>query len=146
MRVFFIISFLFFSQIAFSQSTAEDSVEVEIVVGDSIEIGNPSDTAFKHIDFFRKTRWSADTISYDTATGFGFYKSFFSGGDFDVAELPASYKGKRFAVLGLEVLTNKNTHEPMYIIYLQGPKHNEILWVDFYLAVDAGEIKFIAKD
>jgi hypothetical protein len=140
------IAVLFFALLCFvglrAQGTS-DSVEVEIKVGDSIEIGTCKGDHYQHLDFYKKTRWSPVATPYDTATGSGFYASFFATGDFDIAELPATFKGKTFVVLGVEVLGNKKTGKPMHVLYLKGPQPNTVIWVDFYEAVDAGEIKFI---
>ncbi len=47
--------------------------------------------------------------------------------------------------MGMEVLSNKNTGEPMYIMYLKGSEPNSVIWVDFYEALDAGEIKVLPR-
>ncbi|MCC7299004.1 MAG: hypothetical protein IT244_11780, partial [Bacteroidia bacterium] len=85
----------------------EDSIEVELRVGDSMEIGACPSPFFTHLDLFRKTRWEVGEDAYDTATGNGFYKSFFSSGDFNASELPADFSKKHFVVMGMEVLSNK---------------------------------------
>jgi hypothetical protein len=114
--------------------------EVELKVGDSMEIGSCAGEYFQHIDYFKKTRFSDDKIAYDTATGQGFYKSFFTTGDFDAAELPAAFSGRRFAIMGMEVLANTNTGKEMGILYLRGPDPHSVIWVDFSEALEAGEL------
>jgi hypothetical protein len=121
-------------------TVAKAGEEVELKVGDSMEIGVCKGAYFEHLDYFRKTRWSGDTSAYDTATGEGFYKSFFTTGDFDARELPASFSGRRFAILGMEVLMNKNTDKEMGVLYLRGPDPNSVIWVDFSEALDSGEL------
>jgi len=124
---------------------AEDSVEIDLQVGDSIVIGACTRSTFTHLDFYRKTRWVGNEPVYDTATGDGFYKSYFGGGDFSIYELPPEYSMQHFRVMGLEVLSNKNTGEPMYIMYLEGPEPNSVIWVDFYEALESGEIQIDEK-
>lgn len=119
--------------------------EIDIGHLDTAQIGKPTKVDFfEHLDMFRKTRWDKDAPGYDTATGNGFYGSFFKG-DFDVSELPASYKGEKFVILGVEVLKNKNTGQDMNIMYLHSDLENAIIWVDFDKAVESGEIKFIPR-
>jgi len=142
MRLLFISILVLIPNWVFSQSNS-DSVEITINVGDSVEIGNCVGDHYINLDYFRKTRWTGAYKSYDTATGDGFYASFFATGDFDMYELPAKFKKRTFVVLGLEVLTNKKTGNPMHVVYLRGPDPNSIIWVDFYEAVDSAEIKFI---
>ena len=120
-------------------------MEIDLQVGDSIVIGACTRSTFTHLDFYRKTRWVGNEPVYDTTTGDGFYKSYFGGGDFNIYELPAEYSMQHFRVMGLEVLSNKNTVEPMYIMYLEGPEPNSVIWVDFYEALESGEIQIDEK-
>ncbi len=142
MRRWVSIFCLLFPVFAMAQKSS-DSVEIVVNVGDSIEIGSCKGDHFQHLDYFRKTRFIKTEKPYDTASGDGFYASFFTSGDFDMFELPASYKGKTFVVLGLEVLSNKKTGNPMHVMYLKGSDPNSIIWVDFYEAVESAEIKFV---
>lgn len=132
--------FILFVSTGINYAQAQSTVEVDVEVGDTVEIKSCPAPFFKHLDLFRKTRWEGNEPAYDTATGEGFYKSFFSTGDFNAEELSADFSGKKFAIMGMEVLTNKNTGEPMYILYLQGPLPNSVIWVDFYEALDENEI------
>lgn len=132
--------FILFISPWFSDMHAQPTIEVDVEVGDTVEIKSCPAPYFKHLDLFRKTRWVGNEPAYDTATGDGFYKSFFSTGDFNAEELSADFSGKKFAIMGMEVLNNKNTGEPMYVLYLQGPLPNSIIWVDFYEALDENEI------
>ena len=117
-------------------------VEINIGRGDTALIGKTSASVFFHLDMYRRTRWEPGAPSYDTATGNGFYQSFFKG-DYDVAELPSSYSGQKMVILGVEVLKNKNTGKDMNIMYLYGDIPNFIVWVDFDKAMATGEISFI---
>lgn len=117
-------------------------VEVDIGRGDTAVIGKTSAAVFYHLDMYRRTRWEPGAPAYDTATGNGFYQSFFKG-DYDAAELPSSYSGQKMVILGVEVLKNKNTGKDMNIMYLYGDIPNSIIWVDFDEAMATGEISFI---
>jgi len=119
-----------------------EEVEIEIGRGDTALIGKTSLSEFVHLDIYRRTRWDPDAPGYDTATGNGFYQSFFKG-DYDAAELPALYAGRKFVILGVEVLKNKNTGKDMNIMYLHGDVENSVIWVDFDRAVETREISFI---
>jgi len=132
---------LFFILAGSLQAQGLEEVEVEISRGDTLQIGKAKGVVFEHLDMYRKTRWVGNEPSYDTATGNGFFQSFFATGDFDVAELPKAYAGRKFVVLGVEVLSNKKTGQPMNIMYLQGEKPNLIIWVDFDKAFESGELK-----
>lgn len=140
MRSLFFISLLACNAVLAQKS---EQVEVELKRGDTLQIGKTGGAEFKHLDMYRKTRWAGNEPSYDTATGNGFFQSFFATGDFDVAELPTSYSGKKFMVLGVEVLSNKKTGQPMNIMYLKGENPNMIIWVDFDKAFESGELKLL---
>jgi hypothetical protein len=148
MRFFAISIMLFFASAVVAQGTevpgmvkpTEDSLELELQLGDTMEVGACPSPAFKHMDYFKKTRWEGEPIPYDTATGNGFYKSFFTSGDFDIYELPASFSGKKFVIMGMEVLTDKNTGKDIAILYLRGPEPHSVIWVDFEPAIDNKEL------
>jgi hypothetical protein len=134
---------LFLGSFATLQAQSADSVEVEIKRGDTLQVGKAAGEVFQHLDLYRKTRWAGNEPTYDTATGNGFFQSFFATGDFDVAELPKAYTGRKFVVLGVEVLSNKKTGEPMNVLYLQGEKSNLVIWVDFDKAFEHGELHLL---
>lgn len=136
-----------------SASAIPQEEEIDIGAGDTAVLKTPKGAAeYAFIDIYRKTRWAPNqgpndiktTPGYDTATGNGFYADFFEG-DFDVAELPADFKGKKFVILGVEVLKNKNTGADMNIMYLHSDIPNSVIWVDFDDAVKFKEIEFIPK-
>ncbi|MBS3914513.1 MAG: hypothetical protein KG003_08435 [Bacteroidetes bacterium] len=149
MRLFFILCSLSFSTFLHAQklSTSDTTkeIELELHVGDTMEIGICEGANFKHLDYFRKTRWADTIIPYDTATGEGFYKSFFTTGDFDASELPASFSGAYYEIMGMEVLINKNTGKEMGILYLKATEPNSVIWVDFTEAMQAKEIGLIGQ-
>ncbi len=140
MRSLFFISLLACNAVLAQKN---EQVEVELKRGDTLQIGKTGGSEFKHLDIYRKTRWAGNEPAYDTATGNGFFQSFFATGDFDVAELPNEYAGRKFVVLGVEVLNNKKTGQPMNIMYLQGENPNMIIWVDFDKAFESGELKLL---
>lgn len=125
-----------------SENILPPPYEINIGRGDTALIGKTSASVFYHLDMYRRTRWEPGAPAYDTATGNGFYQSFFKG-DYDAAELPSSYSGQKMVILGVEVLKNKNTGKDMNIMYLYGDMPNSIIWVDFDEAMATGEISFI---
>lgn len=132
---------MFFAMAGSLQAQTAGEVEVEISRGDTLQIGKANTGVFEHLDMYRKTRWAGNEPAYDTATGNGFFQSFFATGDFDVTELPKAYAGRRLVVLGVEVLSNKKTGQPMNIMYLQDEKPNTVIWADFDKAFGSGELK-----
>ncbi len=132
---------IFFLATTGLRAQSADSVEVEIARGDTLQIGTVETAFFKHLDMYKKTRWTGTEPAYDTASGEGFFKSFFATGDFDVAELPKAYTGRKFVVLGVEVLQNKNTGQPMNVLYLRGDLPHTVIWVDFDQAFESGELR-----
>ncbi|MEK0421587.1 MAG: hypothetical protein EBV15_08895 [Bacteroidetes bacterium] len=140
MRLLLILCFALAGSLCAQTAT---EVEIEISRGDTLLIGKAKGGVFQHLDMYRKTRWAGNEPAYDTATGNGFFQSFFATGDFDVAELPKQYAGRKFVVLGVEILSNKKTGQPMNIMYLQGEKPNMIIWVDFDKAFESGELKLL---
>lgn len=123
-----------------SDSLIADTISVEIGVGDSILLGECATTGYQYIAYFRKSRIPPDSVSYDTATGIGFYRAFFTNGDFDAMTLDCKYRGRKFAVLGMEELNDKRTGLPRRILYLILDEPNAIGWVEFDQAVESGEI------
>lgn len=122
-------------------SKKDSLVEIELSVGDTVTLGDCKETYFEHINYFKKTRFP-EFLPYDTATGNGFYRSFFSTGDFDSRQLSCSFKGKRFAILGLETLKDKKTGEDFTVLYLKGPEEHSVIWVDVAEASDKLEVLF----
>lgn len=148
--------FLLFTAIAAEAQSSEgvasnEAVEVNISVGDTLVLGKPkSPTVFAFIDIFRKTRWDPDPMpddaftrkfkTYDSATGNGFYRYFFRG-DFDAAELPVSFEGRKFPIKGLEVVTKEKDGTPLNVVYLATDNENTIIMVDIDNATQFGEIE-----
>jgi hypothetical protein len=131
--------------------THTEPIEVSIMVGDTLVLGKPkSPTVFAFIDIFRKTRWDPNPLpndeftrkykTYDSATGNGFYRYFFRG-DFDAAELPATYEGRKFRIKGIEVVSKEKDGSPMNVIYLETERDDTIIMVDIDNAAEFGEIE-----
>ncbi len=148
--------FLCTSLCAQNRPFQEDVKEYEVGAGDTAVLGKSKGAeVYAYLDLYRKTRWDpADLVqdsftlkygAYDSATGNGFYRYFFRG-DFDVAELPNEFKGRKCEILGVEVLKKKETGEDINVMYLKGFQENTVIWVDFDDAVKYMEIeRFIAK-
>jgi hypothetical protein len=149
------VCFLFAAQIVAAQTDPAfehtEPVEVSITVGDTLVLGKPkSPTVFAFIDIFRKTRWDPNPLpndeftrkykTYDSATGNGFYRYFFRG-DFDAAELPAAYEGRKFRIKGIEVVSKEKDGSPMNVIYLETERDDTIIMVDIDNAAEFGEIE-----
>lgn len=155
--VFTVVS-LFFCSSVWSQNRhyLEESKEYDVGAGDTAVLGKSKGAeVYAYLDLYRKTRWDpADLVqdsftmkygAYDTATGNGFYRYFFRG-DFDVAELPNEFEGRKFVIIGVEVLKKKETGENINVMYLKGFQENTVIWVDFDDAVKYMEIqRFIGK-
>ena len=124
--------------------------EVSVGAGDTIVLGKPtSPEVFAYLDIFRKTRWDPKPLpddeftqkfgTYDSSTGNGFFRYFFRG-DFDAAELPASFEGRKLPILGVEVIPGKVEGELVNVMYLKTGDPNEIIVVEFDNAMQFGEL------
>lgn len=122
--------------------TAE--VEIELYVGDLLEIGQCKGSSFKHIEMHHKTRtaWDERNPGYDTSSGEGFYRWYFTEGDFDSQKLPCSYAGKRFPIVSMETFLDKETKEPREVIFIKLAQ-STYAWVEFYPAIEGEEIKIV---
>lgn len=122
--------------------TAE--VEIELYVGDLLEIGTCKGSSFKHIEMHRKTRTAQDERQpgYDTSSGEGFYRWYFTEGDFDSQKLPCSYAGKRFPIVSMETFLDKETKAPREVIFIKLAP-STYAWVEFYPAIEGEEIKIV---
>ncbi len=147
-----IFIFIFFISISLFAQSKEDvqTGELNVSVGDTLVLGKPkSAEVFAYIDIFKKTRWDPRPLpddeftrkfkTYDSSTGNGFYRWFFRG-DFDAAELPAKYQGRKFPILGLEVLSREKSGEPYHVVYLKTDKDEVVIMVDIDQAAQFDEI------
>ncbi len=87
MRICYLLIIFFSSTFVFAQE------EVEIQYGDTLYFGQCEAEAYTYIDYYNKTRFELDSISFDTINGWDFYNRFFNTGDFDVSRLPKSFQG-----------------------------------------------------
>ncbi len=94
------------------------------------------------MDLFKKTRWETDTVGYDTLTGEGLYNAFFMTGDFDVARLPCSYKGK-FAIIASVQFMSEPGKEPRTVVFGIIEKDIKVVWIEVQQAFENDEISII---
>lgn len=140
--------FLFTAFLANAQNNEEvqydtTEKEVQLQVGQYLTIGNTESDVFLHLTYYKKTRIVDTKTPYDTATGKGFFQSFFLEGDFDSKPLPKQFSGRKFTILGMETLVKKETKEAKQVIYLKGDEPNSVIWVDVENAFLAEEILVI---
>lgn len=112
-------------------------------VGDSVFIAPCTQTLknFAYIQYYQKNRFSDPNATYNKETGEDFYEYFFSEGDFDVRYLPCSYSGKKYRIISIRVLVDKNTGKDRPVMFLDlGP--NTVAWVELNGAVESMEIYF----
>lgn len=120
-----------------SAQTADSSRTVN--VGDSVFISSCPAKGYQYIQYYLKTRFPNPNASYDKTTGDDFYEYFFLDGDFDVKPLPCTYSGKKYRILSIRTLVDKETGADRPVMFLElGP--NCVAWVELNGAVDALEI------
>ena len=78
----------------FQLANAQELKEVEVTAGDTVYFSSCKGEAYQYMDYYKKTRFELDSISYDTISGWPFYQRFFMTGDFDVMPLPCEFEGK----------------------------------------------------
>jgi hypothetical protein len=117
--------------------------ELELTIGDTIEIGTCTDkNSYRFIDLYRKTRIEDTTATYDTLGGSNFYTWFFKTGDFDASRLPCSNSGRKVILAAAQYFTMKEGEEPVLVLMAWlDQKKLEVVWIMTYDAIDAGEIK-----
>lgn len=118
--------------------------EIELRVGDSLTLGTCSNPTFGFmaIDMVTKTRWVDRGITYDTATGEGFYPYFFNEGDVDSKRLPCDYTGKKFRIAGLQQIKQDSGLYKTIIFGQLSTNPMEILWVEVEQAAKLKELVF----
>ncbi len=135
------ILLLVFSFIAAHGASAQSDF---IKPGDSIVLGTPADSLFKHAFLVTKTRISPTVIAYDTATGKGFHNAFFSLGDFNMGNLAPTYAGQILPVIAMEYLSTKDG-KGRYVVFLDIPLENSLIWLDIEDAAETGEVLVIEE-
>jgi len=129
-----------------AQQNQEDTatVEVDLYIGDRVLISPCKGPAFAFLEVHRKTRTTQnlDQPGYDTLTGNGFFDWFFKEGDFDSQKLPCEYAGRMFPIVSIQTFLDKETKAPRDILFLRVDKQT-FIWVEFYPAIEEGEIKLV---
>lgn len=110
-----------------------------LLVGDTVTISPCPQNGFKHIQYYKKTRFPNPNATYNKETGDDFYEYFFLDGDFDVKILPCEYGNKKYKILSLRVFVDKNTGQDRRVMFLELEK-NTVAWVELDLAVENWEV------
>lgn len=110
-----------------------------VQVGDSVFVSSCPAKGFSFIQYFRKTRFPNPNATYNKVTGDDFYEYFFLDGDYDVKSLPCEYGGKKFRIISIRTLMDKNTGADRHVMFLDlGPQ--TVAWVELDGAVEMMEI------
>lgn len=133
-----LLSLFLLCMATFAHAQAQD-----IRVGMKVKIGACKAGAkhFTYIDLYTKTLFKDTIIPVDTATGDGLFESFFTPGEFDGKRLSCSYGNKSYRVACLREFETKNGSTERVMLLYSG-KFNELLWVQFDKALEAGEISW----
>ncbi len=126
-----------FSAINMKAETADSSRTVQ--VGDSVFIGICPAKGYKYIQYYRKTRFPNINATYNKTTGEDFYEYFFLDGDFDVKILPCEYASKKYRILSIKTLMDKQTGADRPVMFLDLGPHT-VAWVELSGAVEQLEI------
>ncbi|MDP2175760.1 MAG: hypothetical protein Q8K70_07620 [Bacteroidota bacterium] len=108
-------------------------------VGDSVFISNCLNNTYKHIQFYRKTRFPNPQATYNKTTGDDFYEYFFLDGDFDVKTLPCEYGNQKYRIISIRVFADKKTGQDRPVMFLDLGL-NTVAWVELNGAVESLEI------
>jgi hypothetical protein len=132
--------FAFIPQLKAQQKEQPKLIEKNIEVGMWVQIKacKANQKHVNHIDLYTKTRFPDIGIKIDSLTGEGVYENFFTPGDFDGKRLPCQYAGKKYRVAALREFEVQG--EMKRIMFLYTDKINELIWVEFDTAVQAGEV------
>lgn len=137
MRLQVLITFLFMMAIS-ANAGVQDSTR-QVGVGDSVFISACPVKGFQHIQYYKKTRFPNPDATYDKTTGDDFYEYFFQDGDFDAKYLPCEYGAKKYRIISIRTLVDKNTGLDRTVMFLDLGL-NTVAWVELPAAVDAMEI------
>ncbi len=110
-----------------------------VQAGDSVFIGICPGKGFRYIQYFRKTLIPNPNATYNKETGDDFYEYFFLDGEHDVQSLPCEYAGKKFRIISLKTLMDKNTGADRPVMFLDLGL-NMVAWVELNGAVGELEI------
>lgn len=133
-----ILPIVFLMFLTNADAGVQDSTR-NVNVGDSVYISACPAKGFLYIQYYRKTRFPNPNASYNKATGEDFYEYFFTDGDFDAKYLPCEYGGKKYKIISIRTLLDKNTGSDITVMFLELGL-NTVAWVALPQAVDAMEI------
>ncbi len=131
-----IVSTLFCVQ--FSQANTADSSR-SVQVGDSAMVSACPVKGYVYLQYYQKTRFTNVNATYNKTTGEDFYEYFFLDGDFDAKALPCSYGNKKYRILSIRTLVDKNTGADRPVMFLDLGL-NTVAWVELNGAVEAVEV------
>jgi hypothetical protein len=136
MKPFFLLCFL--TAFVLVKADTKDSSRT-VQVGDSVFVGICPAKGFKYIQYYRKTRFPSPNATYNKTTGDDFYEFFFLDGDFDAKILPCEFASKKYRIISLRTMMDKNTGADRHVMFLDlGP--NTVAWVELDGAVGQMEI------
>ena len=118
-------------------NTADSSRSVQ--VGDSVMLSTCPAKGYVYLQYYQKTRFTNINSNYNKLTGEDFYEYFFLDGDFDAKALPCSYGNKKYRILSIRTLVDKNTGADRPVMFLDLGL-NTVAWVELSGAVDALEV------
>ena len=137
MRIIAFILILWGStQMGYSSTT--DSTRT-VMVGDSVYINQCKNNTYKYIQYYRKTRIVDLKASYNKETGDDFFEYFFTDGDFDVKTLPCEFGLKKYKILSIKTLVDKETGLDRPVMFLELGLHT-VAWIELNGAVNEMEI------
>jgi hypothetical protein len=149
MKRFLFYTLLLYASGSYAQAATKLQDEVEVTVGDSIELLTPHDsTMYKYIDYLVKTRWVDTSTDWQWETGYDFYEYFFSKGDFDGKRCPAKYRGTRARISAIQYHHPDSTGKISgRTVFMVTPPWNKraMFWVEVEDALANGEIKVIHR-
>ncbi len=128
---------MLFSMYVLKANTADSSRSVQ--VGDSVMISVCPAKGYVYLQYYQKTRFPNINSTYNKTTGEDFYEYFFLDGDFDAKALPCSYGGKKYRIISIRTLVDKNTGADRPVMFLDLGA-NTVAWVELNGAVEAVEV------
>lgn len=117
---------------------AQDSENVQLKIGDLLELAPIDSNNYSFIDVYIKTRFTLNPLSYDSLTGRGLYDYFFTKGDFDAKRLPAKHAGKMIRIDGFQNVEGENgKNRTIILAWLE--KDVSMIWIEME-AFNQGEL------
>ena len=121
-----------------AEAQTKDTTRI-VQVGDSIMVSACPAKGYVYLQYYQKTRFPNPNSTYNKTTGDDFYEYFFLDGDFDAKPLPCSFGNKKYKIISLRTLVDKNTGADRPVMFLEIGL-NTVLWVELSGAVDALEV------